>query len=136
MKIPRKFSADNFSNYLFTVCDLQKITQVTSNCVHDQGYQPQTIFFFRVTKTEIDYLIATLKNKNFVGSDDLRKPDFYLKMAFNRCIAEGVFPLVANCVIDRINVRVDDKRSAMKSINQTRCPARIRTRSLFIYLYW
>ena len=91
----------NGNNYFITACDQQKITPVTSKCVYDKGYQPQTLFFCRVTENEIPNLIATLKTQNSVGSDDisskiLKKPapiiSKYLKTAYSKCIAVCVFP--------------------------------------------
>ena len=101
VKISSKLSADDFNNYFITACDQQKVIQVTGKCIYDQGYQPQTLFFYRVTKIEIANLIATLKNKNSVGSDGISSKilktaapiiSSYLKTAFNKCIAECVFP--------------------------------------------
>ena len=72
MKISSKLSADDFNNYFITACDQQKVIPVTGKSVYDQGYQPQTLFFYRVTEIEIANLIATLKNKNSSGSDGIR----------------------------------------------------------------
>ena len=69
--------------------------------MYDQGYQPQTLFFNRVTEIEITNLIATLKINNSVGSDGISSKILkkaapiitsYLETAFNKCIAECVFP--------------------------------------------
>ena len=101
VKISSKLSADDFNNYFITACDQQKVIQVTGKCVYDQGYQLQTLFFYRVTEIEKANLIATLKNKNSVGSDGISSKilktaapikSSYLKTAFNECIAECVFP--------------------------------------------
>ena len=62
VKISSKLSADDFNNYFITACDQQKVIQVTGKCIYDQGYQPQTLFFYRVTEIEIANLIATLNN--------------------------------------------------------------------------
>ena len=104
MKISSKPSADDFNNYFITACDQRKVTPVTSKCVYDQGYQPQTLFFYRVTEIEIANLIATLKNKNCVGSDGyslkiLKKTapiiNSYLKTPFKKFFAECVFPRIS-----------------------------------------
>ena len=104
MKFSNRLSADEFNNYFITDCDQQKVTPVTRKCVYDQGYQPQTLFFHRVTEIEIANLIATLKNKNSVGSDSFSSKKLkkaapiissYLKTAFSKCIAECVF---SNCL--------------------------------------
>ena len=100
VKISSKLSADDFNNYFITACDQQKVIPVTGKCVYDQGYQAQTLFFYRVTEIEIANLIATLKNNNSVGSDGISSKilkkvapiiSSYLKTAFNKCIAECVF---------------------------------------------
>ena len=95
MKVSRKLSADDFNNYFITVCDQRKVIPVTGKCVYDQGYQPQTLFFYRVIEIEIVNLIATLKNKSSVRSDGISSKilkkaapiiSSYLKTAINKCI--------------------------------------------------
>ena len=92
VKISSKLSADDFKNFFITACDQQKVTPVTSKCVHDQGHRPLTLLFYRVTEIEIAILIATSKNKTSVGSDGISSEilqkaapilSSYLKTAFN-----------------------------------------------------
>ena len=89
------------STTISLLLEINKVIQVTGKCIYDQGYQPQTLFFYRVTEIEIANLIATLKNKNSIGSDGISSKilktatpiiSSYLKTAFNKCIAECVFP--------------------------------------------
>ena len=96
-----ELSADGFNNYIITTCDHQKITPDASKCVDDQGYQLLASFFYRVTEIEIANLIATLKNKNSIGSDGISSKGLkkdalfkgsYLKTAVNKRRAECVVP--------------------------------------------
>ena len=69
VKISSDFSAEDFNNYFITACDQQNVYPVTCKCVHDRGYQMQTLFFYRVAEIESANLIATLKNKISEESD-------------------------------------------------------------------
>ena len=93
-------SAEDFNNYFITAVDTSD-TSLSHHWENQPIDQPQSIFLRPVTDDEVLKHISTLKNKKSVGTDCIEAAVLkkasqivgpYLKIAFNKCMYEGVFP--------------------------------------------